>query len=166
VSEFLEPNLICIKGRNNAPVGAGCLITERHVVTCAHVVAEAIGYDEYEVMTPTQLVPLEFAFAGGTDEASVEAWWPVAREGEEPLHGRADLALLALGRPLPPGVIPARLVNSDNLRHQTFETLGFPQKHPLGLPANGICGPPRRDKRILVQSQNVPIEPGFSGAPV
>jgi hypothetical protein len=167
VSEFLEPSLICIMGRNKAPVGAGCLLTERHVVTCAHVVAAAIGYSEFEHTPPTKPVSLEFAFADSVDEAAtVEAWWPVAREGEEPLDGRADLALLALSRPLPPGAKPALLAESDNIRLQTFETLGFPGGHRLGLPASGVCSHRRRDGRILVQSQDVPIQPGFSGAPV
>jgi WD40 repeat protein len=166
VSEFLEHSLICIMGRNNTPVGAGCLLTERHVVTCAHVVSAAIGYDDYERVPPTQLVPLEFAFAGGTDAAVVEIWWPVARDGEEPLDGRADLALLRLSSPPPEDVKPAKLADTDNIRYQNFETIGFPQGHRLGLPTNGVCGGRRRDKRILVRSQDVPIEPGFSGAPV
>src|SRR6266849_61011 len=163
--ESLDPSIVCIMGRDGIPVGAGCLLTERHVVTCAHVVAMAINYDEYAIEKPVEKVPLEF-FANGSDNATVEVWWPVADEGEAPLDGRADLALLALSEPLPPDAKPAKLVETDNIRYQNFDTIGFPSRHPLGLPVSGVCGGRRRDGRILVKNQTNEFEPGFSGAPV
>jgi WD40 repeat protein len=167
VADLLEPSIVCILGRNEVPVGAGCIITDRHLVTCAHVVAAAISCDEYAAETPTASVPIQFAFSEGRDAATVETWWRVARTGEEPLNGRADLALLALSQPLPSAAKPARLAESDNLRHQNFVTFGFPAGQPLGVEAAGVCGGRRRDGRILVQTQTgFPIEPGFSGSPV
>jgi len=160
--------MVCILGQNNLPVGGGCLLTNRYAVTCAHVVAAAIaGCNEYAAEAPSENVRIQFAFAKGVDLATVEVWWPVARTGEEPLDGRADLALLRLTRSLPPGATPARLAETDNVRHQNFITFGFPVGHPLGVEAAGVCGGRRRDGRIQVQTQTgFPIEPGFSGSPV
>jgi WD40 repeat protein len=164
---MLEPSIVCIMGRGQVPVGAGCILTDRHVVTCAHVVAVAIGYDECAADKPTDPVPVEFAFSEGGDTATVETWWPAARTGYEPRDGKADLALLALSRPLPSGAKPARLAESDNLRRQNFISFGFPAGQPLGVEAAGVCGGRRRDGRIQVETQTgFPIEPGFSGAPV
>jgi hypothetical protein len=84
-------------------------------VACAHVVAAATDFDEFAVERPSQKVCLKFAFAPGSDEATVEAWWPVAREGEEPFDGRADLALLTLTKAAPAGAAPAKLAETDNL---------------------------------------------------
>jgi len=167
VNDPFEPSIVSILGRGPAPVGAGCIITDQHVVTCAHVVATAIGYDEYAAAEPTEPVPIEFVFSKGGDAATVETWWPVARTGYEPRDGRADLALLALSQPLPSGAKPARLAESDNLRHQNFIAFGFPVGQPLGVEAGGVCGGRRLDGRIQVQTQTgFPIEPGFSGSPV
>lgn len=68
--ESLDSSIVCIIGQNDIPVGAGCLLTERHVVTCAHVIAAAINCDEYSVEAPVHKVSVEF-FAQGSDEATV-----------------------------------------------------------------------------------------------
>jgi hypothetical protein len=167
-SQTIEPSLVCILGWGETPVGAGCLLTERLVVTCAHVIAAAIRCDEYATEPPKAPTLLQFAYDERREnyEAIVEAWWAVSRDGSEPLDGRADLALLRLSKPPPRWAKPARLAETDNIRYQKFEALGFPAGHPLGLPTNGVCGLRRRDRRIVVQSQSFPFDPGFSGSPV
>ena len=166
IGDLLEPVVVCVLGRHKKPVGAGCVITDRHAITCAHVVAAAIGYEEYAVEKPADPVPIEF-FLGGGDQATVETWWPVAQTGDEPRDGPADLALLRFSQPLPSWVKPARLAESDNLRHQNFIAKGYPAGQEPGVEAEGVFGGRRRDGWIQVQTQTgFPIEPGFSGSPV
>ncbi len=95
----LEPSLVRILGPDGAaPVGAGCLVTDRHVVTCAHVIAEALGIDEMQPDARGAEVLVDFAFSEEAAEAQgqVEAWWPAADPDSPPRHGKADVAVLSL----------------------------------------------------------------------
>ena len=48
MASALESCLVRIYGRDGAVVGAGFLVAEKHVVTCAHVVLRALGLpDDY-----------------------------------------------------------------------------------------------------------------------
>ena len=59
-----------ILGPDGRPVGVGALVTERHVVTCAHVVNAALGLDAREQGQPTGTVSLDFPLAGRRTEAA------------------------------------------------------------------------------------------------
>ena len=45
-----------ILGPGGRPVGVGALVTERHLVTCAHVVNAALGLDTRQQSQPTEPV--------------------------------------------------------------------------------------------------------------
>src|SRR4051812_58393 len=96
-----------ILGPNGRAAGAGALVTERHVVTCAHVVNAALGLDPRQQRQPDGPVTLDFPLADGapTLTATVERWMPPPREGA----AGDDIAGLVLNEALPAGTAAARL---------------------------------------------------------
>ncbi|MFC6084829.1 trypsin-like serine protease, partial [Sphaerisporangium aureirubrum] len=81
--------------------GAAVLITEHHVLTCAHVVNAALGRPPTATTRPESLINLDFPAAPGTPrvQAAVaeDGWFPI--EPDE----RGDIAILHLTTPSPTG---------------------------------------------------------------
>jgi len=48
----LEPSIVRIRKSNGTVVGAGFLVQEKYVLTCAHVVAQALGISLYTPEKP------------------------------------------------------------------------------------------------------------------
>ena len=84
----------------------GFLITDRHVLTCAHVVNTALGLDEGRQEQPTDAVEVTFQ----VDDECLERlghvlyWRPISRDKRE-----ADIAVLELNESLPTSVSPLKL---------------------------------------------------------
>ena len=77
-----------LKMGSGLTVGLGFLVTERHIITCAHVVNVALGRDPREQRKPgdNARVQVEFPLLGGDDGAPsricrVQAWVPPPRSG-------------------------------------------------------------------------------------
>ncbi|WP_306113967.1 MULTISPECIES: serine protease [unclassified Roseovarius] len=104
-----------IVGPDDRLIGMGILLTDYHVLTCAHVVNLALERSPYEGSVPHEgaTISVNFPFATELPEpAVVVAWDPPGREGE-------DIALLELtGGTAPPEASRAILVHqSDNDNH-------------------------------------------------
>jgi hypothetical protein len=85
-------------------VGAGVVIADRHVITCAHVVNAALGRDPMTVVEPTstELAAVELllpAAGGATYRPELICWSPPVIGGSEWWDG--DLALLRLPHTAP-----------------------------------------------------------------
>lgn len=152
------------RDRTGAVVGAGFLVGDRLVVTCAHVVAAALGRDEGE--RPGEPVTLEFPVRGRSGPARCTATvlgWTPTRPDE-----RGDIAVLRLDGEVPDGVRPAWLSPAPAPADSEIDALGFPE----GLAAPGLWAR-GRIRRVQaagwLQVAAVPgeraIEPGFSGTP-
>ncbi len=80
-----------------AAVGAGFLVSARHIVTCAHVIAETLGIPPETHALPTQPVWLDFPLVAGTKPmaAQVTVWYPV--KAKEARYGALeDIVVLTL----------------------------------------------------------------------
>jgi hypothetical protein len=154
-----------IRGAQRIVVGAGFLIDARRVLTCAHVVVQAVGGGA-EGSRPTGTVHLDFPQLPGalqTAQVGRYGWVPVT-EG-----GWGDVAVLELGREVPPTVRPAPVRNPQSAWEHRFRVLGFPVGMDGGLWVRGtllgMAGPALQ----WIQLEHVSgpsIERGFSGAPV
>jgi len=154
--------------RGEVVVGAGFLVFQRYILTCTHVIADALGIERTATEIPTDEVILDFPIVAPRQrlKARVVFWQPVdpSREKEE-----EDIAGLELIDSLPDEARPARLVSGDNFSEHEFEAFGFPAGNPNGTWAFGLLRKPIANGRIQIEAirqQGYRLEPGFSGTPV
>ncbi|NJO34781.1 MAG: trypsin-like peptidase domain-containing protein [Rhodospirillales bacterium] len=162
--------------RAGRPVGAGCLVHGRLVLTCAHVVREALGLPRTAVERPKDPIPIEFpAFADITDLwAHAIVWHPWADTVAD--NGLTDIAVLDIGRELG-DPMPAHLLKSEDERLGDVIAYGFPEDAPLGarhghwikghaeLPVIGPAWFPIHHRSAPSEPRSF-IRPGCSGGPV
>ena len=175
------PWLVRLHDRRGDVKGAGCLLDRRRVVTCAHVVAKALGHADAPDVPPRNSVQLQFP----SSESDVTCIGRVAPGGWHPAAGAgaeqpADIALLVLDDETAPPLdaLPAPLGPfASQWKNIPFYAFGFPE-HASGTSVEGvISGPAGPDgKGGLAGSEWAKLEgvrvagerilPGFSGAPV
>jgi hypothetical protein len=168
--DYVTHAIVRILDAGQRPVGAGCLVRDRLIVTCAHVVAEALGLPRGAAEAPAAPVTLDFPYVPATAAtARVVLWWPYrqAVAGDR----RHDLALLELEHP--PGTVePASLLRTGHERPGPIFVYGFPEGAGLGDVGDWIEGrvaPPLPNGWLkLIQRDQAAafIEPGCSGGPV
>lgn len=118
-------SIVRIKKKNGGEVGAGFLVAKRHVLTCAHVVADALdlGVIDDETERPQGEVHLDFPLqcndpgeATADCKAHVEYWQPRA--------GR-DIAILQLNGDPHEAARPARLTGA-RVKRKVLALIEFP----------------------------------------
>ena len=79
----MESSIVRIQTHDNRVVGAGFLVTEKLVLTCAHVVAQVLDIPQDTPDIPTGEIYLDFPLvaAGKTLPAKVITWLPVQPDG-------------------------------------------------------------------------------------
>jgi hypothetical protein len=139
--------------------GAGTMLDERHLLTCAHVVERCGG--------PQARIPVDFVGLPGTasGHATVVAdGWKPPTDDE-----RGDIALLRLDEPAA-GVFGAPLHRMSLRDHQLVRAYGFPAGADAGLWTFGRLvgegGPGCEWIQLNKTADAEPIEPGFSGTAV
>lgn len=152
-------------------IGTGFLVAPGYVLTCAHVVLQAIGvqkekFSEYQGQ-PQDSITLDFHVlaSGQSIQADVVAWLPYNIE-------KGDVAALKLRSPAPDGATPIPLVKvtRSEVEQDEHSVYGF------GKGANGGRSDAYRPKANVAggrfqlckvgDSTDETIKPGFSGAPV
>ena len=135
----LTDSVVRIRATDGRVIGAGFLVSDRHVLTCAHVVAQALGLPETVPDAPTDELRLDFPLVrpGQPIGARVVGWRPVPPAGAEVADGGTDIAVLELEADRPRGSRPVRLVSVDALWDHTFRAFGFPGGHDNGVWASG-----------------------------
>jgi hypothetical protein len=99
----LESSIVRFRKSNGAVVGAGFLVSKKHVLTCAHVVADALGIARDTQDIPTEDVYLDFPLVGSETQltARVVFWSPVPPKGSTSVKDKEDIAGLELNNSLP-----------------------------------------------------------------
>ncbi|MGH3830103.1 MAG: S1 family peptidase [Pseudonocardiaceae bacterium] len=164
VQRALDAAMVRIRGAAGEVVGSGFLVGARHVVTCAHVVARALGRQTQQAPAETDTVSLDFPLvaAGVMVDARVEVWHPVRDDD------KGDIAVLALVDDPPAGVLPASLVAAEDFWSHPFRAFGFPRRHDHGVWASGVLRARQAAGWVQMESSpsGYPVEAGFSGAAV
>jgi S1-C subfamily serine protease len=161
VIQALDAAIVRIWAADGSVVGAGVLVGERSVLTCAHVIDDALGREQDTLEVPQEGVALDFPLVapGQKLTARVTAWQP-----------DADVAALELTEPPPAGAAPVVPVSASDLWGHSFRAFGFPAGHS----DDGVWSPGRilgRNAFGWVQIESIEdtsyfVKPGFSGGPV
>lgn len=171
MTDQLKASIVRILGTNRTIAGAGFLVFERHVLTCAHVIAQALGIPRNTSETLSGEIQLDFPLVTPAKwlPARAVSWHPVQSGTSTAAEGGEDISVLELHGNPPDGSQPARLVTVDDLWGHSFRAFGFPAAHDDGVWASGVLRD--RQTRGWIQIEDVKqtgyfVEPGFSGTPV
>lgn len=162
----LKSAIARIYNKNSKVIGAGFLVSQYHLLTCAHVVTAALGIPTNTQTSPDATIELDFPLIapGKKVTAKVIFWQPV-----NPGQSKEDIAGLQIDETLPVEISPVKLITSSNYWQHKFRIFGFPQGHDAGVWADGELRDIQGTGLVQVEAIKVPgyqIEPGFSGSPV
>jgi hypothetical protein len=152
---------------NDQVIGAGFLVSDRHVLTCAHVVAAALGLPSDTPAMPTEEVKFDMPLLAGSQRvtARIIFWQPV-----NPGQVGEDIAVLEVEiGSLPSGAQAVRLMVADEPWEHKFRIFGFPAERDDGIWASGVLREHQGAGWVQMEdlkAQGYAIERGFSGAPV
>lgn len=160
MTEQLASSIVRILNEGGAIIGAGFLASEKHVLTCAHVVGQASGLSDRAPEMPTAEARIGFPLIapGYTVAAHVVLWQP-----------ESDVAVLELDSDPPAGAQPVRLVQARDLWGHAFRAFGFPAGYDDGVWASGLLRGRTGAGWVQIEDVKTPgywVQPGFSGTPV
>ena len=167
----LESSVARIYSKSGEVIGAGFLVATKHIITCAHVVAEALGIERETSEMPVAEISLDFprVTPGHKLTANVIFWRPIHPNPSTLEEFEEDIAILELRNLPPQAVRPVRLVTSEKLWGHPFRVLGFPEGQSNGVWASGLLREVIASGWVQLEDVKEPgyaLQPGFSGAPV
>jgi serine/threonine protein kinase len=156
----IEQAVIRVYNQHNYVMGSGVLISDNQILTCAHVVSDALGIRQKSGPKPIQNVTIDFPFVAPEIKipTTVIFWEP-----------ESDIACLELTDGPFRGTKPVFLVNDTQLQEHSFHAFGFPPNYDKGVWSTGVLRSRNAEGWIQIEDEKVPgypIRPGFSGAPV
>lgn len=167
----LAAAVVRVKGRDGVVAGAGFLVADDLVLTCAHVVSDALDRPREKAVEAGTEVAVDLplagdaggAYDGGDRTAEVRRWIPVQPDRT------GDMALLRLRDPVP-GARPLPLVDPpQGVWHHAARALGFPDDHPGGVWHSGTFRGPTGEGWVQLSrndGEGMYVKRGFSGSPV
>jgi hypothetical protein len=170
-SGWARPVAAFRRGANQPPVGAGVLVAGNVVLTCAHVVEDALKGTGAQIGLGSK-TSIDFPFANAMGmQAEVVGWYPVVPElnlrRDSPPTDLAVLRLASVDDAI--AIDPCLIAETDITANTPFRCQGFPRGFPNGALAEGVLrGPDAAGWVDAVADTEFGhfIEPGFSGAPV
>lgn len=158
------------RGLDGAVVGSGFLVFNHHVLTCAHVIADALGIARATQDCPESLVELDFPLLPWEQRQKVKArvvyWKPMSLE--DTWIGKDDIAALELEENLVDNIFPIGLV-MGKYAWNAFKVLGFPSGYDGGVWTKGELRDEVGNGQVqmtVLERSDYYVEGGFSGAPV
>jgi tetratricopeptide (TPR) repeat protein len=157
----LTAGIVRILKPSGRTAGAGFLVSDDGlIVTCAHVVAGALGIPEETAQTPAGTIPLVFPLLRSDPSltAQVIRWQP-----------ESDVAGLKLLQEPSAKARPLSLVTTDDLWNHHFRAFGFPAGYTDGIWASGMLRGRTGAGWVQIEDVKEPgyrVQPGFSGTPI
>ncbi|MFI7072909.1 nSTAND1 domain-containing NTPase [Micromonospora sediminicola] len=150
--------------RGDAPVGAGFLAGPTHLLTAAHVVADALGRPSGAPSLAGEVeVDFPLLAPGRRHRAEVVAWQPVGADDS------GDVAGLRLLDPPPEQARPLSFARHRALSDAQLVMVGFPPRLELGSWVYGRTGGSVATGWVEILSDDrrpSTLDRGFSGSPV
>jgi hypothetical protein len=154
-----EKSIVRILSDANFAMGSGFLITSDHVLTCAHVVAAALG-DPVQAKMPQEKLLLDFPLLAPDHRCTAKAiYWDPA----------LDVAVLEIVDAIPEGVQAAPLVQNPDLWQHPFRAFGFPSGFENGVWASGRILAREATGWLQIEDSKETgyfVQPGFSGGAI
>ncbi|MBY8845557.1 trypsin-like peptidase domain-containing protein [Streptomyces sp. SP2-10] len=153
------------------PVGVAFLIPDRLLLTCAHVVASTACLPDDKPLPDRLPVTLDFPLLPGHPKATAFVHFSVPVAGDS----SGDVAVLQLSGEPPPGAVPLRIVEAEDLAGHRWRAFGFPKfpgrggSKDAGIWTRGIIEGREGTgwwQLTCDEEGPFPLAGGFSGAPV
>ncbi|WP_240926195.1 trypsin-like peptidase domain-containing protein [Streptomyces sp. JB150] len=166
-SEALAQAVARVRGTRGQSVGTGFLAADDLVLTCAHVVSDALGLPRGESVAAGAEIRLDFPLTGAqagppVRTARVERWIPIRPDRT------GDVAVLRLAAPVP-GTRPLPMAEPAGVWQHEVGAVGFTGGEPDTTWFRGRLGGPTGEGWIQLSradGQAAHIRGGFSGSPV
>ncbi|MEU8434884.1 trypsin-like peptidase domain-containing protein [Streptomyces sp. NPDC029216] len=156
--------ILRIAGPDGTVGGVGFLVAPDLALTCAHVVADALGLPRGQVPAPPGTLTLDRPLSGAPGRAAAQvAHWVPLRE-----DGTGDIAVLRLEAPVPDATPPA-MASPPSVWQHPVRVAGFPAGSPGGVWHAGRLRGATAEGWVQLSGadrQGVPVDKGFSGSPV
>jgi len=168
----ITASIVRIKTPGGAVVGAGFLVADKQVVTCAHVVAQALGVPYDSPQPPADKVYLDFPLLEGKKEDPPQrftgrvVFW---REVSVPPKPGSDIAVLELDDDPPSGSRTGCLMAEYDLYDHSFGAFGFPFGDDNGIWASGVIRGKLANGWVQIAGLSKAeyfVMRGFSGTPL
>ncbi|MFE2925949.1 nSTAND1 domain-containing NTPase [Streptomyces goshikiensis] len=159
----LASAVVRVAGTGGTVGGVGFLIAPDLVITCAHVVRDALGSPREHPGAPAGALTLDRPLAGPGRAAAEVAHWAPPRPDRT-----GDIAVLRLREPLP-GAVPLAMAEAGSLWGHPVRVLGLTRAFPDGVWQAGRLRGESAENRVLLSAadrRGGPLEHGFSGGPV
>lgn len=166
--ELYKSYIVRISSNSDEVKGVGLLICNKYIITCAHVVADALNIAHSTPEKPSDLIMVDFPFPVGENKPKFEAKVITWKPQSDTYKYREDIAILKLQGNLPTSYISFPLSLEVPYQHK-FSVLGFPIGHDEGVTTEGKLVGINGDGLVQMDVENqskFSIEQGFSGAPV
>ncbi|NEZ54306.1 serine protease [Adonisia turfae] len=152
-----------IHGKSNKVIGTGFLV-DGGVITCAHVVRDALRLGRDQAAPLGAKVVVSFPFSASKRPISAEV--KIYEYCKEDDRDREDVAGLILLDPLPEGTSPIRRIEAHGLEN-SFRVYGFPEKRAAGREATGRFMAELADGLVqIIGKDGFSIQAGFSGSAI
>jgi tetratricopeptide (TPR) repeat protein len=155
-----EASIVRLRTADGSIVGAGFLVADRRVLTCTHVVADALGIPGDTGGEPGGTLHLDFPLiVPGDIRIARVILWQIEK----------DVAGLELNADLPAGAQPVCLVTTKDFWLHPFRAFGFPTGYDDGVWVSGVLRGRQATGWVQIEDVKEPgywVQPGFSGTPV
>jgi len=149
------------------PIGAGFLIAHNLVLSCTHVVLDALNLPKNTQEKPEKTLSLDFPFVENKPIvlAKVLEWYPLLDNPHS--EGIEDLALLELTEKIP-FTKPLLLDVSTNYYNRPVRLVGFPRGQDEGIHLDGVLKDLTGDGKVQIDIERGrgDVAEGFSGSAV
>lgn len=168
--EALASTVARVAGQDGEPAGAGALVAPDLVLTCAHVVSDALGRPRHETVPRGAEVTVEFPLAdrpAGRSgplrrTAKVEDWVPTRADRT------GDMAVLRLDDAVP-DVLPLPMADPGSVWEHAARAVGFTGGEPGEIWFRGKLSGTTSEGWVQLSradGQTAHVKRGFSGTPV
>ncbi|MBN8657126.1 MAG: trypsin-like peptidase domain-containing protein [Anaerolineae bacterium] len=170
MTERLKPAIVRLWDINNKIIGAGVLVGSRQVITCAHVIRDALNISTTPEQIPAQEIKLDFPFPASKNFllAQVKIWKPRQEDGS------GDIAVLEITNGLIPSVSrPVKWITPNDISELVGHNClayGFPENYDTGVWSfDNKIQDERSGGTVQITNQYVTghrIQKGFSGGAI